>query len=142
MFDIVNLFIASKRFKDLILNSSSNYKHVFQSLNHACDEKAWDRVLSFSFSIFLNRVKKKLEDDLEIFLYLKFRFYSFFYPIFLYIRFFHLLVSPKELVTRKNLVSVNVKSVLQFIHKFLTMNMFLAISLLITRFYFSVQRIF
>ena len=124
MFDIVNLFIASKRFKDLILNSSSNYKHVFQSLNHACDEKAWDRVLSFSFSIFLNRVKKKLEDDLEIFLYLKFRFYSFFYPIFLYIRFFHLLVSPKELVTRKNLVSVNVKSVLQFIHKFSTMNTF------------------
>ena len=39
--------------------------------------KVWDRVLSFNFSIFLNRVKRNLEDDLEIFLYLKFRFYSF-----------------------------------------------------------------
>ena len=75
--DIVHLFISSKRFKGLILNSSSNYKHVPESMNHVCDEKVWDRVLSFNFSIFSNRVKRNLEDDLEIFLYLKFRFYSF-----------------------------------------------------------------
>ena len=76
MFDIVNFFISSKRSKGLISNSSSNYKHVFESINHVCDEKVWDPVLSFNFSIFLNRVKK-LEDDLGIFLYLKFRCYSF-----------------------------------------------------------------
>ena len=29
VFDIVNLFISAKRFKGLILNSISNYKHVF-----------------------------------------------------------------------------------------------------------------
>ena len=76
-FDIVNLCISSKRFKGLILNSSSNYKQVFESMNHVFDEKVWDRIVSFYFSIFLNRVKINLEDDLEIFLYLKFRFYSF-----------------------------------------------------------------
>ena len=58
VFDIVNLFISSKRFKGLILNSSSNYRHVFESMNHVCDEKVWDRVLRLSFSNFLNRVKK------------------------------------------------------------------------------------
>ena len=39
VFDIVNLFISSKRFKGLILNSSSNYRYVFESMNHVCDEK-------------------------------------------------------------------------------------------------------
>ena len=77
MFDIVNLFISSKRLKGLILNSSINYKRVFESMSHVCDEKLWDRILSFNFSIFLNRVKRNLEDNLEIFLYLKFGFYSF-----------------------------------------------------------------
>ena len=76
-FDIVNLCISSKRFKGLILNSSSNYKQVFESMNNVFDEKVWDRILSFYFSVFLNRVKINLEYDLEIFLYLKFRFYSF-----------------------------------------------------------------
>ena len=83
MFDIINLFISSKIFKGLILNSSSHYNHVFKSMNHVCDEKVWDRVLSFNFCIFLNRVKVNLEDDFEIFLYLKFRFYSFVFPIFI-----------------------------------------------------------
>ena len=66
-----NLFISSKRFKSLILNSSSNYKHVFESMNHVCNENVWDRVLSFNFSIFFNRVKRNLEDDLDIFLVFK-----------------------------------------------------------------------
>ena len=98
VFGIVNLFISSKRFKGLILNNSSNYKDVFESMNHICDEQVWDRVLSFSFSnFFLNRVKNNLEDDLEIFLYVKFRFYSFVFPIFLYIQFFHIFVFAKNL---------------------------------------------
>ena len=67
LFDIANLFISSKRSKGLILNSSNNYKHVFRSMDHVCDEKVWDGVLSFDFSIFLNGVKRNLEDDLEIF---------------------------------------------------------------------------
>ena len=48
-------------------------------MNHVCDEKVWDRVLSFNFSFFKkNRIiKRNLEDDLEIFLYVKFIFYSF-----------------------------------------------------------------
>ena len=41
VFDIINLFISSKRFKDLILNSSSHYKHLFESISHVCDEKVW-----------------------------------------------------------------------------------------------------
>ena len=36
-------------------------------MNHVCDEKVWDRVLGFNFSIFLNRVTRNLEDDLEVF---------------------------------------------------------------------------
>ena len=39
VFDIINLFIPSKRFKSWILNSSSHYKHVFESMNRVCDEK-------------------------------------------------------------------------------------------------------
>ena len=50
---------------------------MFESMNHVCDEKVWGRVFSFNFSIFLNTVKKNLEDDLEISLYLQFKFYSF-----------------------------------------------------------------
>ena len=96
-------------------------------MNRHCDEKVWDRILIFNFSIFLSRVKK-FEDDLEIFLYIKFRFYSFvFSNLSLYS------VFSKELVTRKNLVSVIVNSVLEFIHKFSTMNIFLAILLLINK---------
>ena len=88
VFDIINLFISSKRFKGLILNSSSHYKHVFESMNHVCGEKFWDRVLSFNFSIVSNRVKDL--DNLEIFLYLKFIFYSFvFSNISLYSLFSH-----------------------------------------------------
>ena len=59
-------------------------------MNHVCGQKIWNRVLSFNFTIFLNKVKKKLEDDLEIFLYLNFRFYSFvFSNLSLYLVFSH-----------------------------------------------------
>ena len=91
----------------MILNSSSHYEHLFESMNHVCYEKVWDCVLSFNFSIFLNRVKRNSEDDFEIFMF------------FLHISSFHIFVFAKELVTRKNLVSAIVNSVLEFIHKFL-----------------------
>ena len=51
VFNIVNLFISSKRFKGMFLNSS-NYKQVFESMNHVCDEKVCSRVFSFNFSFF------------------------------------------------------------------------------------------
>ena len=88
VFDIVNLFISSKRFKGLILNSSNNYKTCLKLWTMFVMKKfgivSW--VLIFLF--FLNRIKRDLEDDLEIFLYLKFIFYSFvffslsLYPVF------------------------------------------------------------
>ena len=127
VFDIINLLISSKRFKGFIFSSSSNYKPVLESINHVCDKKVWDRVLSFNFSISLNRVKNNLEDDLDIFLYLSL-FISFFQSFFIF-SFFTYLFLQKELVTRKNLVSVIVNSVLESICKFSTMNIFLAILL-------------
>ena len=41
MFDIINMFISSKRLKSLILNSSSHYKYVFESMNHVFDKKVY-----------------------------------------------------------------------------------------------------
>ena len=97
VFDIVNLLISSKRFKGLILNSSSNYKYILESMNHVCDEKIWDHVLNFNFSIFLNILKKNLKDDLEIFLYLKFRFCSLVSSNLSVYRFFTFLFLQKNL---------------------------------------------
>ena len=57
MFDIINLCISSKRFEGLIF-SSNHYKQLFESMNHVCGQKIWNRVLSFNFTIFLNKVKK------------------------------------------------------------------------------------
>ena len=76
-------------------------------------------VLVFLF-LFLNRVKNNFEDDLEIFLYLKFRFFFIcFSNLSLYSVFSHFCFC-KKLVTKKNLVSVIVNSVLELIRKFLT----------------------
>ena len=50
--------------------------------------------------------------------------FIYFFPIFRYIQFFHIFVFPEELVTRKNLVSVIVSSVLEFICKFLIIIIF------------------
>ena len=103
-------------------------------MNHVCDEKVWDRVLSFNFSFFKkNRIiKRNLEDDLEIFLYVKFIFYSFvFSSLSLYS------VSSKFCFCRrtcdqKNLVSVIVNSVLKFICKFLVIIILFKTLLLMT----------
>ena len=70
-------------------------------MNHVCDEKVWDRVLSFNVSIFLNRVKINLEEDLDIFLYLKFRFYLFvFSNLFLHSVFLHFYFCKKNATIR------------------------------------------
>ena len=85
-------------------------------MNHVCDKKVCSRVFSFNFFFFSDRVKKYL----EMFLYLKFRFYLFaFSNLSLYPVFFHVFVFAKELVTRRNLVNVIVNFVLEFIYKFL-----------------------
>ena len=80
-----------------------------------CDEKVWGHILSFNSSIFLNRVKRNLENDLEIFLYLKFRFHSFVFSN-LYIQFFHIFVFVKENATIRNQQKTIVNFVLKFIH--------------------------
>ena len=67
MFDIINLHISSKRLEGFIFR----YKCVFNSMNNVCGEKMWN------FSSFLTKVKKILVNDLEIYLYIKFRLSSF-----------------------------------------------------------------
>ena len=39
VFDIINLYISSKRFKGLIMNSRDNYKHGFESMNYVCNKE-------------------------------------------------------------------------------------------------------
>ena len=50
---------------------------LFESMNKVIHEKVWDRLLKQNFDRFLKDLKKNLQDDLEIYFYLKFRFYSF-----------------------------------------------------------------
>ena len=101
LFVLFNLFISSKGLKGLNLKSSSNYKYVFESMNYVCDERVWNRVLSFS--IFSNRVKRNLKNDLEIFLYLKFRFHLFvFFNHSLYSVFLHFCLCKKTCDQKKS----------------------------------------
>ena len=88
---------------------------MFESVNHVCDEKVWNEVLSFNFSIFLNRVKKNLEDDLDIFLYLKFKFYSFVFSKLSLYSFFSHFCFLKENATITNQQNTIVNFVLEFI---------------------------
>ena len=76
MFDIIILYISSKKLKGSIFNNK-RYKSVFDSMNNVCGEKMWNFVLDQKFSSFLTKVKKILENDSEIYLYIKFRLYSF-----------------------------------------------------------------
>ena len=48
-------------------------------MNYVYGEKMWNFVLDQNFSSFLTKVKKNLENDLEIYLYIKFRLYLFLY---------------------------------------------------------------
>ena len=76
IFDIVNLSVSSERFRIFIFNS--HYINVFRSMNNACDEELWNRLLNSNFSVFMNKIKEKLEDDLEfLFIYLKLEFILF-----------------------------------------------------------------
>ena len=67
MFDIINLYIYSKRLKGFIFNNKK-YKSVFDPMNYVYGEKMWNFVLDQNFSSFLTKVKKILENDLEIYL--------------------------------------------------------------------------
>ena len=70
-------------------------------MNYVCDERIWNRVLSFS--IFSNRVKRNLKNDLEIFLYLKFRFHLFvFFNHSLYSVFLHFCLCKKTCDQKKS----------------------------------------
>ena len=101
-------------------------------MNHVCDEKVWVRVLSFNFSIFLNRVKRTLEDDLDIFLYLKFRFYLFvFSNLFLHSVFLHFIFVKKNATTR-NQQNTTVNFVLEFIRNCLIVMLLFKTLLLMT----------
>ena len=46
-------------------------------MNKVVLEKVLDRLLKQNFDRFLKDLKKNLQDNLEIYFYLKFRFYSF-----------------------------------------------------------------
>ena len=65
MFDIIILYISSKKLKDFIFNNK-RYKSVFDSMDNVCGEKMWNFVLDQNFSSFLTKVKKILENDSEI----------------------------------------------------------------------------
>ena len=71
MFDMINLYVSSKRWKAFIFNNK-RCKSVFGSINNVCGKKC-------GIFYLLNKVKKILENDLEIYLYIKFRLYSFVY---------------------------------------------------------------
>ena len=67
MFNIVNLYVSSARFRIVIF--SSLYINVFKSMNNVCDDGLWNRLLNFNFSMFMNKIKEKLEADFYIFLF-------------------------------------------------------------------------
>ena len=76
MFDIINLYISSKRLKGFIFN---NKKYKCFRPNELClrSKNVEFRFRSKFFIIF--KVKKILENDLEIYLYMKLRLYLFLY---------------------------------------------------------------
>ena len=46
-------------------------------MNNLCSNKTWNEILNTNFSNFLDRLREELQDDLETFLYLSYRLYSF-----------------------------------------------------------------
>ena len=76
IFDIVSFYVSSERFRVFIFNS--HYINVCKSMNNVCDKELWNRLLNSDFSMFMNKTKEKLEDDLEfLFIYLKLEFILF-----------------------------------------------------------------
>ena len=85
------------------------------------------------FLFFLNRVKRNLKDDLNIFLYLKFRFYLFvFSNPFLHSVFLHFYFSKKNHKIIWNQQNTTVNFVLGFIRNCLTVMLLFKILLLMT----------
>ena len=93
VFDIINFYISSKRFKGLILNSSSHYKQLFESMNYVCDKKNWN------------------------FLYWRFRFYSFVFSSLSLCSVFSHFCFCKRTCDQRTPESAIVNSVLEFIYK-------------------------
>ena len=89
-------------------------------MNHICDEQVWDRVLSFSFSnFFFKQSKKQFRGRFGDFFVCKVQIlFICFSNLSLYSVFSHFCFC-KKLVTKKNVVSVIVNSVLELIRKFL-----------------------
>ena len=46
-------------------------------MNNLCSDKTWNEILNTNFSNFLGRLREELQDDLETFLSLSYRLYSF-----------------------------------------------------------------
>lgn len=44
-------------------------------MNNLCSDKPWNEILHTNFSNFLGRLREELQDDLETFLYLRYRLY-------------------------------------------------------------------
>ena len=74
-FDIINFYLSSKKFTTIIF--SAKYSSVFKLMDRVCDEEIWVDILSRNFFDFLNRLSDELNDDLEIYFYLRCRFQSF-----------------------------------------------------------------
>lgn len=114
--DIINLYLCSKRFLPIIFNAK--HKLLFKLVGNICNEKRWVAILHQNFSDFLNRLREVLNDNLETFFYLQFRFHSFIYnKVSLYPIFAHFFLL-KEHVTEKTLENTTVIFVLEFILKF------------------------
>ena len=111
MFDMINLYVSSKRWKAFIFNNK-RCKSVFGSINNVCGKKC-------GIFYLLNKVKKILENDLEIYLYIKFRLYSFVYSnLSLFSVFSHFCFCERRCDHRVQR-SFIVNFVLEFIPKFL-----------------------
>ena len=74
MFDIISLCSTSNFFFKMIFNTQC--KSIFK-MNNICSDKAWNKILSINFFNYLGRLRKELQDDLETFLYLRYRLSSF-----------------------------------------------------------------
>ena len=92
------------------------FKLLFKLMGRVCCKKTWVSVLDVNFSNFLNRLREVLKDDLEIFCYLKSRFYSFIINLSLYSVFAHLCFC-KRTCNKKSLTNITVIFVLEFMRK-------------------------
>ena len=74
MFDIISLCSTSNFFFKMMFNTQC--KSIFK-MNNLCSNKAWNKILNINFSNYLGRLWKELQDDLDTFLYLRYRLSTF-----------------------------------------------------------------